>query len=166
MRAICKHCGEEIGLWFAGEPYAIWMHAQDDGPDAYLDCHCKCDACKPGTTLGIHDPTPANCIDGEVAEPEEEETDNKRRKPTMANNPLNSPWKVCPENPYRVRGADGRFIALFDDLKLARMVTATPQLYFALDAMLEAVNEGEAPSLDVRKLGMLAMMKAKGEGRG
>jgi hypothetical protein len=47
------------------------MHAPDDGPDAYSSCRCKCDACKPDTTLGIHDPTPANCIDGEVAEPME-----------------------------------------------------------------------------------------------
>jgi hypothetical protein len=69
-KAICKHCGKEIGLWTDpwGQPRE-WMHAPDDGPDAYQSCHCKCDACKPDTTLGIHDPTPANCIDGEVAEP-------------------------------------------------------------------------------------------------
>jgi hypothetical protein len=51
------------------------MHAPDDGPDAYMSCHCKCDACKPDTTLGIHDPSPADCIDGEVAEPKEKEVE-------------------------------------------------------------------------------------------
>jgi hypothetical protein len=69
-RSTCKHCGKEIGLWV--DPWGNsreWMHAPDDGPDAYQYCHCQCDACKPDTTLGIHDPTPANCCDGEEAEP-------------------------------------------------------------------------------------------------
>ena len=72
-KSTCKHCGKEIGLWtdpWGGHPQ--WMHAPDDGPDAHETCHCKCDACKPDTTLGWNDPCPANCCDGEVAEPVEE----------------------------------------------------------------------------------------------
>ncbi len=75
-KAICKHCLEEIGDWQTVEfqdgrhvHVARWMHAPDDGPDAYEECHCKCDACKPDTQLGIHDPCPADCCDGESAEP-------------------------------------------------------------------------------------------------
>lgn len=81
-KSTCKHCGLEIGEWtdpWGGHPqwmhapdYPRWMHAPDDGPDAYENCHCKCDACKPDTQLGIHDPCPANCCDGEVAEPIED----------------------------------------------------------------------------------------------
>ena len=44
-KAICKHCGKEIGEWtdpWGGHPE--WMHAPDDGPDAYMSCHCKCSA--------------------------------------------------------------------------------------------------------------------------
>ena len=68
----CKHCGVEVGLWYEDMPqFSQWMHAPDDGPDAYYSCICKCDACKPDTTLGIHDPCPADCIDGEEAEPVE-----------------------------------------------------------------------------------------------
>ena len=74
--SICKHCLEEIGEWETvefqdgrHEYTGHWMHAPDDGPDAYAECHCKCDACKPDTTLGIHDPCPADCCDGEEAEP-------------------------------------------------------------------------------------------------
>lgn len=69
-KSICKHCGVEIGLWT--DPWGApreWMHAPDDGPDAYHYCHCKCDACKPDTTLGIHDPCPADCCDGGEAVP-------------------------------------------------------------------------------------------------
>jgi hypothetical protein len=68
-KSTCKHCGVEIGLWFGPHPERIWVHAPDDGPDAYYSCRCKCDACKPDTTLGVHDPCPANCIDGQEAEP-------------------------------------------------------------------------------------------------
>lgn len=69
-KSICKHCLVEIGEWT--DPWGQhpeWMHAPDDGPDAYQSCHCQCDACKPDTTLGIHDPCPADCCDGEEAEP-------------------------------------------------------------------------------------------------
>ena len=69
----CKHCGVEIRLLtdFWGEYRPEWKHAFEDGQDYhyYQYCHCQCDACKPDTTLGIHDPCPANCCDGEVAEP-------------------------------------------------------------------------------------------------
>jgi hypothetical protein len=68
-KSICKHCGKEIGEWTDPWGEHVWMHAPDDGPDAHWNCRCKCDACKPDTTLGIHDPTPAGCIDGEVGEP-------------------------------------------------------------------------------------------------
>ncbi len=68
--SICKHCLEEIGEWTDpwGEHWK-WMHAPDDGPDAHPQCHCKCDACKPDTQLGIRDPCPADCCDEEEAEP-------------------------------------------------------------------------------------------------
>ena len=61
----CKHCGVEIRLLtdFWGEYRPEWKHAFEDGQDYhyYQYCHCQCDACKPDTTLGIHDPCPANC---------------------------------------------------------------------------------------------------------
>jgi hypothetical protein len=37
-KSVCKHCGKEIGLWFEREFDARWMHAPDDGPDAYEAC--------------------------------------------------------------------------------------------------------------------------------
>jgi hypothetical protein len=67
----CKHCGEpirRIPSW-RGEP--DYQHYPDDGLNTYSYCRCKCDACKEDTTLGIHDPCPANCCDGEEAEPNE-----------------------------------------------------------------------------------------------
>jgi len=65
-KAICKHCGQEIGLWTDpwGNPRE-WMHAPDDGPDAYQNCRCKCTECYQPLGTGP-------CIDGEEAEPIEE----------------------------------------------------------------------------------------------
>ena len=61
----CKHCGVEIVCWpWLGD----WMHASDDGSAYYQYCHCECDACKEDTKLGIHDPCPENCCDGEEAD--------------------------------------------------------------------------------------------------
>ena len=68
-REICKHCGEEIGLWWEDYPgFLEWMHAPDDGPDAYSLCKCHCFECDPrrrGYTDG------RLCIDGKEAEPKE-----------------------------------------------------------------------------------------------
>jgi hypothetical protein len=78
----------------------------------------------------------------------------------VANNPLNSPWRLDPDFPGRVLGADGQFIALFDDARVAQIVTAAPQMYFALDAMLEANPDDDE---EARNLGRIALAKAKGD---
>ena len=62
-KSLCKHCGQEIGEWtdpWGGHPQ--WMHAPDDGPDAYETCRCKCADCYQPLGTGP-------CIDGEVADP-------------------------------------------------------------------------------------------------
>lgn len=63
----CKHCGEEIGLWWEeyGPKHSYWMHAPDDGPDAWPMCDCHCAECDPvgGYTDG------RECCDGCEAEP-------------------------------------------------------------------------------------------------
>ena len=62
-KSTCKHCGVEIGEWIdPWSSYSTWMHAPDDGPDAYPYCHCKCAECYQPLGTGP-------CIDGEVAEP-------------------------------------------------------------------------------------------------
>lgn len=64
-KTACKHCGEEIGEWADDwGDYREWMHAPDDGPDAYVECRCKCADCYQPLGTGP-------CIVGEVAEPEE-----------------------------------------------------------------------------------------------
>jgi hypothetical protein len=71
-KATCKHCEKEIGEWT--DPWGghrAWMHAPDDGPDAYQFCHCQCDGCRLDTTLSWNAPCPADCCDGEEAEPAE-----------------------------------------------------------------------------------------------
>jgi hypothetical protein len=73
-KAICKHCGAEIGEWT--DPWGghrEWMHAPDDGPDAYRECRCKCDSCS--TVPAVEPPdgwqgAADSCINGEEAEPE------------------------------------------------------------------------------------------------
>lgn len=68
-KSICEHCGVEIGLWTDpwGE-HPEWMHAPDDGPDAYSSCRCDCGTCSEADD----EPNTANCCDGEEAEPIEE----------------------------------------------------------------------------------------------
>jgi len=80
----------------------------------------------------------------------------------MANNPLNSPWRLDKEDPHRVLGADGHFIGLIADVKIARIISAASLMYFALDAMLEA----DSGDKEARALGAIAMAKAKGVERG
>jgi hypothetical protein len=68
-KSTCRHCGAEIGKWtdpWGGHPE--WMHAPDDGPDAYSYCRCKCAECKP---LSVK-PAAYACCDGQEAEPVEE----------------------------------------------------------------------------------------------
>jgi hypothetical protein len=61
-KATCKYCGEEIGEWtFPWD--LVWMHAPDDGPDAYRYCHCKCAGCTTDSS------DYSTCYDGEEAEP-------------------------------------------------------------------------------------------------
>lgn len=64
-RAQCDHCGKEIGLWWEeyGARQQVWMHAPDDGPDAYQFCICACSDCDPQHG----DIVP--CCDSEEAEP-------------------------------------------------------------------------------------------------
>ena len=60
QKAICKHCHKEIGQWIDPWGHPHWMHAPDDGPDAYRECKCRCLVC---TTVD------SGCIAGEEAEP-------------------------------------------------------------------------------------------------
>lgn len=71
---ICKHCHLAIAPildpW-GGQHGFHHVAATDNSDGKYAtSCVCKCDACKPDTTLSFNDPCPADCIDGEEAEPE------------------------------------------------------------------------------------------------
>lgn len=76
-KSTCKHCHKEIGKWHEEYPeHAVWMHAPDDGPDAYRNCKCQCVQCAMEKLLGVEGSLMNSarcelCIDGEEAEPVE-----------------------------------------------------------------------------------------------
>jgi hypothetical protein len=178
--ATCKHCGEVIGLWRfyekadgVSENVGVWMHAPDDGPDAYQSCCCKCDACMSAATLDIHHPCPADCCDGKLAEPCAEVNGVSETKHTLG------PWASCnfrvTSNPanglrrYICDTANNRATRTPENEANARLIAAAPELLEALITLSDCASiplQSHMPDCDfckADKLAEAAIRKAKGE---
>jgi hypothetical protein len=77
-------------------------------------------------------------------------------------NPLNSPWRISTANSYRIVGADSATIAILNNKQHSSIVSAAPQMYFALAAMLEAFTTSDPELIEIRNLGVMALDKARG----
>jgi len=78
-------------------------------------------------------------------------------------NPLNSPWRISPVNPEFVLGADQQIVTICPGHKFTSLLSACPQMFFALEAVLAYYEPDNSEEAEILNLGKMALAKAKGD---